>query len=446
MLLPIVKDGTLSAGTTSLALWVYDLLAGVKKNERRKMLDRRTTLGLEPHLAQDKVMGGGLYFEYRTDDSRLVIELLKSAVANGAVCINYAQAATLLYNSTHRICGATIQDTLTHTTFDIRAKRVVNAGGPFVDLLRKTDQSLYGKRLMLTKGVHIVVPYTRLPIRYAVYFDVADGRMIFAIPRSGITYIGTTDTVYTDTIDNPRPTVADVNYLLTATNAMFPKVKLAIEDVQSSWAGLRPLIYQDGKSPSELSRKDEIIESPSGLLSIAGGKLTGYRLMAKKITDLVAKELHTPERQFQGCTTHDFRLSGGEFNTDEELQQFVAHITNSYEYALILPQHRQGWVYRYGRNTTEVLSIALTLRAKYTDTEQLALAAEMQYCYENEMCTTELDFAIRRTGMLYFDKVRLDTHADFIHDYFSTLLGRTNEERATSSLAFQEEIKAVTQF
>ena len=144
-----------------------------------------------------------------------------------------------------------------------------------------------GKRLPLTKGVHIVVPKSKFPLRQAIYFDVPDGRMIFAIPRGLITYIGTTDTDYTGDKNRILTNTQDINYLLDAANSAFPSINLKIKDIVSSWAGVRPLIHEEGKSASEISRKDEIFESETGLLSIAGGKLTGFRKMAEKIVDVV---------------------------------------------------------------------------------------------------------------------------------------------------------------
>ena len=187
MLLPIIKNGSLGKGPTSLALWVYDYLAGVRKDEMRKMLSKEETLREEPLLNKEKVTAGGVYYEYRTDDSRLVIELAKSAVSHGALCLNYAAVNELIYDDSKMACGVKVKDALTGETFDIQDTKIVNAEGPFVDLIRKTDQSLYGKRLQLTKGVHIVFPYEKLPLQRAAYFDVSDGRMIFAIPRDGIT-------------------------------------------------------------------------------------------------------------------------------------------------------------------------------------------------------------------------------------------------------------------
>lgn len=445
MLLPIVKNGILGKNTASMALKVYDFLAGVKKEEGRRMLSKEETLKEEPLLSTDRVTGGGLYYEYRTDDSRLVIELAKSAVANGAICLSYAGATAPVYDSNNLICGAEIFDHITGETFDIKATKVVNAAGPFVDLVRKSDQSLYGKRLQLTKGVHIVFPYEKLPLHQAAYFDVKDGRQIFAIPRNGITYVGTTDTVYNQDIDTPSPTIQDAQYLVDAVNAMFPKVDLKVSDIISSWAGLRPLIYEDGKSPSELSRKDEVIISPSGLISIAGGKLTGYRLMAEKIAELVSKELLSTVR-FKNTSTKDYQLSGGEFSSDEELKAFAQKTSTSAGYSYLTDAIRERLVYRYGRNVEQILKIAEQNKNTYSDPDQLALAAEISYCYQYEMATNELDFAIRRTGMIYFDKIRLDKNLSFINSYFSKILNRTEEQGKKALKEFSDGVAEVTDF
>jgi glycerol-3-phosphate dehydrogenase len=446
MLLPIIKNGSLGKGPTSLALWVYDYLAGVKKDELRKMLSREQTLKEEPLLNKEKVTGGGIYYEYRTDDSRLVIELAKSAVAHGALCMNYAEVKELIYDKSKMVCGAKITDTISGKTFDIKASKIVNAAGPFVDLIRKTDQSLFGKRLQLTKGVHIVFPFEKLPLQRAAYFDVSDGRMIFAIPRDGITYVGTTDTVYNQDIDHPKPTFQDAEYLIKAVNEMFPSVKLGIHDIISSWAGLRPLIYEDGKSPSELSRKDEIIVSTSGLISIAGGKLTGYRLMAKKVADLVAKDLLTEAKNFPASSTQSYQLSGGEFKSDKDLQDFLTSTVTDVAHSYLPNYFLHRWVFRYGRNTIHIIEHAESVKNRYAHSEQVALAAEMNYCFENEMVANEIDFAVRRTGMIYFDKIRLDRNLAFISEYFSILLHRMEAEKEAALKRFAEVVKEVTDF
>lgn len=175
-----------------------------------------------------------------------------------------------------QVTGVKTKDVITNETFNIKAKKVVNSTGPWVDQIRELDQSKKGKKLRLSKGVHIVINQQRFPLKQAIYFDTPDDRMVFAIPRDGKTYVGTTDTFYNGDPKNPKMTENDRDYIINAINFMFPELNINTEDIESSWAGLRPLIYEEGKDPSEISRKDEIWQSESGLITIAGGKLTGY--------------------------------------------------------------------------------------------------------------------------------------------------------------------------
>jgi glycerol-3-phosphate dehydrogenase len=261
MILPIIKEGSLSKMLTSMALWVYDFLGGVQKDERKKMLTKEEVLAIEPRLKKEDLLSGGLYYEYRTDDARLCMSNILTAIYLGAQCYNYTEALSFLYDDDKKIIGVEAQNVLDQSTYKIKAKVVVNAAGPWVDEIRKKDQYLKGKKLQLTKGVHLVVPYDKLPIKHSLYFDTDDKRMIFCIPRQNITYIGTTDTIYNESIDNPTTSLKDVNYLLKQVNNRFENLYIKKEDIISSWSGLRPLIYEEGKSASELSRKDEIFES-----------------------------------------------------------------------------------------------------------------------------------------------------------------------------------------
>lgn len=438
MLLPIIKNGSLGKNSSSLGLLVYDILAGVKKKERRKMLSKEETLQHEKLLNASKLTGGGLYYEYRTDDARLVIELAKSAIHEGATCLNYAKAESFVYNSDGVITGTTIVDAITGNTYNVSAKTVVNACGPGVDLIRKADQSLFGKRLQLTKGVHIVFPYEKLPLQQAVYFDVEDGRMIFAIPRDGITYVGTTDTVYNQDIDNPLASKEDVRYLISAVNNLFPSLALKEEDLVSSWAGLRPLIHEDGKSPSELSRKDEIIISKSGLISIAGGKLTGYRLMADKIVNLIQKQINpaSPAK----CSTANYKLSGGNFSSEQEIATYVETLQN--ESGLDLKTIKK-WVFRYGSNTPEI--IKGYIESSKTTANGL-LNAEISYCIRKEMVKSATDFAIRRSGMLFFDMLELQKEKENILSFMGEQLEWSSDKRAEEERLLNEAIQNATHF
>ena len=406
MLLPIIEGGTLGKIGTGLALWVYDKLAGVKSDEAFDMLSEKETIEAEPLLKKEGLKGGALYTEYRTDDARLTIETLKTAVSKGAICVNYTEATELIYEN-KKLKSVNVTDSLTGKSYTINAQVVVNAAGPWVDSLREKDHSINEKKLHLTKGVHVVVPYLRFPIRQALYFDVLeDGRMMFAIPRMDVVYIGTTDTNYQGEMHNPHVTHAEISYLLKAVNALFPSVSLSESDIVSTWAGLRPLIHEEGKSPSALSRKDEIFESPTGLISIAGGKLTGYRKMADRITSLVGAKLVEKGliQTVLPCTTDVQALIGGDFESNEQIFHFAQKAYM--DYGKLVPPLRNimSLTHLYGTQTKTILNHALDFQEKGYSNEAALLAGELQFCLDAEMTVKLADYLIRRSGKLYFER------------------------------------------
>ena len=296
MLLPLIENGSYGKWLTSIGLKVYDILAQVSGDDKRKMLEKKEAMKLEPLLPKKILKGAGYYAEYRTDDARLTIETIKTSLQYGATALNYTEVTDFIYEN-EKIAGVKVKDVITDKAYAIKSKYVISAAGPWVDELRGINNSKRGKRLHLTKGVHLVFPYEKLPVKQSVYFDIPDGRMMFAIPRGKITYIGTTDTNFTKDKDNVQTDLADAIYLISAVNNMFPKIELELKDIISSWAGLRPLIHEEGKSASELSRKDEIFTSDTGLISIAGGKLTGYRKMAERVVNRIAKKNRRGNRE-----------------------------------------------------------------------------------------------------------------------------------------------------
>lgn len=424
MLLPIQKKGSLGPFSTSIALWVYDFVAGVRNKERRKMLDKESTKKAEPLLDSGKLIGGGLYYEYRTDDARLTIENIKRAVEYGAYCMNYAEFVKPIYENA-KLAGAEVKDIISDTNHEIRAKCVVNATGPWVDLLRKKDNSLKGKRLQLTKGIHLVVPFEKFPLKQAVYFDVKDGRMVFGIPRQGKTYVGTTDTVYNEDINEPTTSKKDAKYILKAVNSMFPKLNLSMNHIESSWAGLRPLIHEDGKSPSELSRKDEIFVSESGLISIAGGKLTGYRKMAERIVDKVVNFIGA---SVHPCFTEKLTVFGSDFKHNDEISELIIRLTSENKDLGLSVNQIKEWVYRYGTETERILGYYKSINSSNSDCESCAVLAELSYGIDREMVLKLEDFYIRRSARLYFDLPNMFNYMDEACRLMQQKLGYTREE------------------
>lgn len=444
MLLPIIEEGSLGKTLSSLGLWIYDKLANVNKDERRKMLEKDVVETLEPLLRKDILLGGGLYYEYRTDDARLTIENIKTAVANGALCMNYLEVMEFIYKENGYVGGVVLKDHLSNQTITVKARRIVNAAGPWVDTIRTFDnEGVIGKRLHLTKGVHIVIPYEKFPIKQSVYFDIKkDGRMCFAIPRGKVTYVGTTDTFYDKSIDQPNATREDVEYILDAINYMFPAVKLNITDVESTWAGLRPLVHQDGKSPSELSRRDEIFYSKTGLISIAGGKLTGYRKMAERVLNFVAKTMN--EKKYS--QTEQLKLSGGNFDSTEAILNFIYKCTGEAKQIGLTQEHIQNLVYRYGTNTDMIINKAYELAATIKDVEKRILSAEIWYSINYEMANNLSDFIIRRTGRLYFERPSLENTYPYIAAEFAHTLNWTEAQKNTAIEAFEKEYQSVMEF
>lgn len=402
MLLPLIEGGSYGKWLTSIGLKVYDILAQVSGDDKRQMLEKEEALEKEPLLPKKGLKGAGYYAEYRTDDARLTIENLKTSLQYGATALNYAKVTDFRYDPQGQVSGVVVADQIGGKHFEVASRYVISAAGPWVDDLRTVNQSKKGKRLHLTKGVHLVFPYEKLPVRQSVYFDVPDGRMIFAIPRGRVTYVGTTDTNYEADKDDVRTDLADAIYLIAAVNNMFPSIELEMSDIESSWAGLRPLIHEEGKSASELSRKDEIFTSDSGLISIAGGKLTGYRKMAERVVNRIARKMQEDhDREVPACRTEDIPLSGNDFKSFKSVKNYINEVSGQLAPEGFEPYH--GWylVTNYGKQAGQILERFRKFDDK--DPHWRLMKAELHFGLEHEMVQSPMDFFIRRTGRLYFD-------------------------------------------
>ncbi|MGH7893493.1 MAG: glycerol-3-phosphate dehydrogenase/oxidase, partial [Candidatus Binatia bacterium] len=282
---------------------------------------------------------------------------------------------------------ATVRDTLTGETHAVRARVVVNAAGPWVDELRRRAGATGGRPLQLTKGVHLVVPHARLPVAHSVVMTARDKRSIFVIPRDGMTYIGTTDTFHADAVLVPDVTRADAEYLLEATNRTFRGSPVTLADVTATWSGLRPLLAEEGKSPSEISRKDEImIDEATGMVSIAGGKLTAYRRMAERIVDLVGERLGA---RLAPCRTDTTALPGGDAPAPT-----LPSVLRPHEQSRLRRLHGGDCARLLARDPSGASIPGLPG----------VLRAEIDHAVDEEMALTLEDVLERRTRALLFDE------------------------------------------
>lgn len=446
MVLPFYKGGTFGSFTTAIGLEMYDHLAKVKKNERRYMLKPERAVEKEPYLKKNGLKGAGVYVEYRTDDARLTIEVLKKAAEKGAYIANYVKVERFIYDVDGRVKGVYFHDELTGETGQIYAKKIINASGPWVDDLRELDDSKKGKTMHLTKGVHLVIDESKFPISNAIYFDTPfdDKRMMFAIPREGKTYIGTTDTNYKGDPKEPGVTLADVEYILAAANQMFDITPIQVADVESSWSGVRPLIHEEGKDPSEISRKDEIFHSESGLFTIAGGKLTGYRKMSEKVVDQVMLELSIEEgRAYRKSATKNLILSGGNVGGGDRFNQFVAEKVEVGTHLGLDSLTAEALVHRYGSNVDEVYSY---LKASQGSALEPVDYLMLHYGLEHEMVIKPIDYLLRRSSQLLFDSEHAKAVKELIVDEMAEYYDWDEAVRAEYLDEVEQQLTASTTF
>jgi glycerol-3-phosphate dehydrogenase len=398
MLLPFAPGGRHGPLTIRLGTWLYDRLADVRGPERRRVIAADEVRRIEPALRHD-VAGGVLYFEYLTDDARLTMEVIQTAVAHGALAANYARAIDLLRDGQGRVRGALVEDAIDGRQYEIAARAVVNAAGPWADSVaaRAGDAGL---RLRRTKGVHVVFARERLPLHTAVYFQLGDGRMLFAIPRGAVTYVGTTDTDYDGDLASPMADEGDIAYLLDGARAMFPSARLAREDVVSCWAGLRVLVPQPGRSASDTSRREEVRPSADGLITIVGGKLTGFRSMAQRVVDRVcAPPAALGSVRCGPSRTAVTPLQGTPPGGPPAMAAYLSAWESEAGRHGLDPPTLRSLAERYGANAAAVL--------RHRRPGEPIEAALVRYAAREEMAVRATDVVARRTDWLLFRPERL---------------------------------------
>ena len=372
LLLPVYAGDRRSAWKINAGLWLYDLLAAGRNIRRHRMLSARRALAVEPGLLIEGLRAAGLYADCQMDDARICLANILQAVSFGAVCCNYVRLRTLL-QSAQRVCGGVAEDALTGKPFEIQARVVVNATGPWADRTRRMSDASAAPQLSPTKGIHLIVP--RLTQEALFVQGRADGRMLFLLPCGDYSLVGTTEAAVGDeALESLSAEADEVGYLLEEANRIVPGAHLDDEDVIATFAGARPLLASGGTNPTQASREHRIDVDRRGLVSVMGGKFTTYRLMAQQAVDRVMKEGRWSSER---CLTDQVSLL-------EAIQPVsLAHwkeLTRAVE-----PDLLARFLFRYGASTLSILQAI--------DREP-ALAQPV--CPHHEVCAAELVHAIRR--------------------------------------------------
>lgn len=394
----LTKDGVVSrkiARALGSALWMYDLTGGWRVGKFHRRLRAKTALTHMPTMNSDRLAAAYLYFDAEADDARLTLAIVQSAMARGAVALNYCGVSALHKNSAGVLIGASVR---THEgdTFDVSANVVVNATGVWGDALRQMDIGGDSVTIRPAKGIHITVPWELVQNDIAVVIPVpGDKRSLFVVPQMPngdgtfrFTYVGTTDTDHRGAVDDPQCTQADIDYCLRALNKALDggtSRTITRDDVVGTWAGLRPLVVasdgQDVKGrTADLSRRHKVITSDSGMVTITGGKLTTYRKMAEHTVDAVLDSLKISAKR---CTTKRLTLHGA---TSRDRNDHL--------------------VSRFGTQAPmirELIKADASLGAPLI-TGLPYLNAEAVYCARNEMVVTLEDVLSRRVRGLLYDR------------------------------------------
>lgn len=446
MLMPIYDEpgASFNEFSAEVVLHLYDYLAKVDDEWSHYMIDKDKVEAEEPDLRTEGLLGGGFYLDYTNDDSRLTTEIIKRAHEFGTLITNYVKAIDFIYNDENKIIGVKAEDTLTDQIFEIHASVVVNATGPWSDTVRKQLKGNMKKKLFPTKGVHFVVDHSKIPIDRTIYTDTGmdDNRMIFFIPRSGKTYFGTTDTPFEGEYDDPNITQDDIDYLLKAANYRFPDAHITLDDIEASWAGLRPLIQdEDNSDPSGISRGHDIFISEGGLISIAGGKLTDYRRMANDTFEMIDKELAQFDKSFNQVDTADIRLSGGDIPEHQTFSEYADEQTQKGIAIGLKEDEARALVNWYGTN----VELVYNLKDRVTGSElPLKDALQLEYAVEYEMTLLPEDFLARRTETLLFDTPRIQELKQPLVEYFATRFNWTDEEMKKRANELDEKVAETT--
>ena len=379
-------------------LSVFDWLAGAPNEDKHLNLEPHEVRARLPGL-REPLRGAVQYPEYITDDARLTLENAISAAEHGALVANHAAFDRFLMDDAGGVRGARVEDRLTGDAFDVEARCVVNACGPWAEqVLRDADMPVETP-LQLSKGIHLLLSAERLPMQGAAFLKSTSGRRGLVMRRLDYVYVGTSDTKYDGPLDTPRATREEVLELLEMLQDCFPDAALRIEHVLATWAGIRPLIEEEGKTTRDTSREDEVWSGPDGLVTIAGGKLTTYRRMAERAIDEVREVLGPPPRD--EVRTDTIPLPGA---PEGDFVEFESQAAERLRGAGLSEKTVQRLRWLYGRQLHHLLALA------ETDPGWLeplgpgvpAVRGEVKLAVEREMASNLIDFMDRRSALLLF--------------------------------------------
>jgi glycerol-3-phosphate dehydrogenase len=449
-LFPVYQGSRKSLRMIDAGMWLYDGLALFRSPKRHQTLKPSEVAKEEPMLKQEGLQGAPVYYDCSTDDARLTLETTIDAIQNGAVVVNWARVDALTKDDQGRVSGVIVKNARDGSLREVKAHTVLNATGPWTDEVLAMSGPRAGKLLRPTKGIHIVVERERLPVEHAVVlFHPTDDRVLFALPWGERTYLGTTDTDYEGSPGTEAATLEDVDYLIDASNHHFPNNHITRDDVISTWAGLRPLIAPEPEvgeiSESQVSREHQILIGEDGLITIAGGKLTTYRKMAKECVDTAVNLLKLMGKlpaDIHSGQTFKFPLPGAVgWPEDDDHDKVAADLTKACDCGLSAEVSRH-LVDTYGMRALELAKLCATDPSQMEPIVpgRVEIMAQIDFGVREELAASVSDIMIRRTQIFFRDFQQGLGSLEKVALRMAHLIGWSDEEKQKSIDAYKAEV------
>src|SRR5487761_329194 len=443
-LLPIYHGGPYSPLKIRAGLILYDWLGNLGIDDRHHFYGPVEALRRVPALKAGKLRSGAVYYDSLTDDARLTFEYALDAAEHGAVVANYAEIRSFFFaNRTARIEQAEVRDRLTGKSCNVAARLWVNAAGPWVDRVRALVAGYDGSRtIRTTKGVHLILPC--VSERYALFGEIPlDGRIFLMMPWHGHSLLGTTDTEYDGPPEAVEPAEGDIGYLLQALNRILRK-PVERESVLGSFAGLRALVAEAGKNPSDNTREYVFhrVLWAENLITVCGGKLTTARSLAENLVDLVVTELPAGTVGPEACSSLSSAtpLPGGRTHGRANFESFVGAARDEAVHEFGVPPETAERIARtYGSRWRRALD---PVREQHSLAEPLpgtagVLASEVIFSIREEMAMTVEDFLLRRSGLSWLSCAYPRAAAAAVSKIFGKEFGWSTEERQAALCQYE---------
>ncbi len=395
---PIYKGGFWGKGMVKMGMLLYDTLALFRNTHYHRMLSQKEALQQIPNLKSQGLSGAALFYDCLMNDARLCLENILEAQSLGAEIRNYTKATSFLKNEKGLINGVKARDLLTEEEEEIYGKVIINATGPWVDDVCHFDSDKENQKLRRTQGSHILLPPMKQQ-QALVFRSQKDDRIFFVIPWQGMSLVGTTDIDFEGDPGALKRSSAEIHYLLREINHYFPDYKVTEKDIISTFSGVRPLVRDENGRPSSVSRRTQIYESPSGLISITGGKFTTYRNVSEKVVNKIIKKL--PHVQVKPCNTQTQPVWGGDI---KNLESYIKEIIQeSDEQSLVNESQLKNLINTYGTRYKDILKL---VKGDKELGESLHpslphMKGEILYAVQKESAITLSDVLARRTTLAF---------------------------------------------